>query len=270
MVWDMAQRKSISQSLRWTVFSRDNFTCRYCGAQAGQNGVELHIDHVVSVADGGDNSIDNLVTACAGCNGGKSARSLKGAPTSLEVIEKMKDRAKAMKAQASAVKASIRAEAELRLLVHQIKDTAYGYAECQMDAAEESRAITLCREFGPEKVSEWYASACRHNVSEWKAVRYISGCARNERERLRQLAGEEEDADCAIKSLQESVHRWQSHCFMLMTGRADAKRKSDLAREMLDWVSGWESTSDNAKEKWKPIRATLTALLIGSESTEAA
>jgi 5-methylcytosine-specific restriction endonuclease McrA len=53
-------RKNISASLRWQVFARDGFRCRYCGTQAGEPGVTLHADHVVSVADGGTNAFDNL------------------------------------------------------------------------------------------------------------------------------------------------------------------------------------------------------------------
>ena len=48
----MAKRQPVSASLRWAVFARDGFACRYCGAQAGQVCVELHADHIVSVADG--------------------------------------------------------------------------------------------------------------------------------------------------------------------------------------------------------------------------
>jgi len=36
----------------------------------------LVVDHVVPVASGGDNAVDNLVTACFDCNAGKGARHL--------------------------------------------------------------------------------------------------------------------------------------------------------------------------------------------------
>lgn len=65
------RRKGLSQSLRFEVLRRDSFTCRYCGRSAP--GVVLHIDHVVPVVAGGDNSPDNLATACEGCNLGKGA-----------------------------------------------------------------------------------------------------------------------------------------------------------------------------------------------------
>lgn len=68
------ERKPIPKSTRFEVFKRDSFTCQYCGAKAPD--VVLHIDHIHPVADGGDNSLLNLVTSCLGCNLGKSDRTL--------------------------------------------------------------------------------------------------------------------------------------------------------------------------------------------------
>lgn len=62
-------RKPISKSLRFSVLRRDDFTCRYCGAKPPD--VVLHLDHVLAVANGGENVFDNLVTACLPCNLGK-------------------------------------------------------------------------------------------------------------------------------------------------------------------------------------------------------
>lgn len=70
----MTERKPISKSIRFEVFKRDKFTCQYCGKSAPD--VVLHIDHIQPVSNGGDNSITNLITACAACNGGKSNREL--------------------------------------------------------------------------------------------------------------------------------------------------------------------------------------------------
>lgn len=70
------KRQAISSSLRWSIFERDGFKCFYCGVRGG-NEAELHIDHKISVDDGGTNNTDNLVTACAKCNGGKGKRSVR-------------------------------------------------------------------------------------------------------------------------------------------------------------------------------------------------
>lgn len=71
--------KPIRQSsarLRFAVLERDGFACHYCGRKPPT--VELLVDHVVPVADGGSNDIDNLVAACQECNSGKSDRGLAG------------------------------------------------------------------------------------------------------------------------------------------------------------------------------------------------
>lgn len=57
---------------RREVFIRDNFTCQYCGRQAG----ELTIDHIVPRSRGGPHTWDNLVSACKTCNHRKGGKSL--------------------------------------------------------------------------------------------------------------------------------------------------------------------------------------------------
>lgn len=67
-------RIAVPARLRFEVFKRDKFTCKYCGATAPD--VVLQADHIRPVADGGGNEILNLITSCAQCNGGKGAISL--------------------------------------------------------------------------------------------------------------------------------------------------------------------------------------------------
>jgi hypothetical protein len=74
----MSKRKAISKRIRFEVFHRDGFRCRYCGATG--DGITLHLDHVVAVANGGTNAISNLLTACADCNLGKGATELVNHP----------------------------------------------------------------------------------------------------------------------------------------------------------------------------------------------
>lgn len=62
---------AVSRALRFQILRRDNHTCRYCGRSAPE--VKLTVDHVNPEALGGTNDPTNLVTACADCNGGKSA-----------------------------------------------------------------------------------------------------------------------------------------------------------------------------------------------------
>ena len=70
----MAKRVALSKSLWFEVFKRDLFTCQYCGRKAPD--VILEVDHIKPVSKGGDNSIENLVTACWDCNRGKGAKKL--------------------------------------------------------------------------------------------------------------------------------------------------------------------------------------------------
>lgn len=64
------KRIGLSKKLRFSVFSRDGFRCRYCGADAEES--TLHADHRHPVSRGGETTLENLVTACADCNLGKS------------------------------------------------------------------------------------------------------------------------------------------------------------------------------------------------------
>lgn len=70
----MADRKNISNKLRFEIFKRDSFKCQYCGKSAPD--VILNVDHINPVAKGGKNDILNLITACFDCNSGKSDRKL--------------------------------------------------------------------------------------------------------------------------------------------------------------------------------------------------
>lgn len=77
----MSGRQALSKKLRFDVFKRDGFVCVYCGAHPPDTLME--IDHVIPVAAGGGNEIDNLVTACVSCNRGKGAGELSSIPKSV-------------------------------------------------------------------------------------------------------------------------------------------------------------------------------------------
>ena len=64
------KRKPITKKVRFEVFKRDSFKCQYCGRSAPD--VILEVDHIVPVAEGGDNTLFNLITSCRDCNRGKS------------------------------------------------------------------------------------------------------------------------------------------------------------------------------------------------------
>lgn len=70
----MAKRKAITKGVRFDVFKRDAFKCQYCGRSAPD--VILEVDHIVPVAEGGDNDPLNLITSCRDCNRGKGKKKL--------------------------------------------------------------------------------------------------------------------------------------------------------------------------------------------------
>lgn len=73
------QKAELAIGLRFQVFQRDHFCCRYCGSAAA-DGAILEVDHVNPRSRGGADSLDNLVTACWECNRGKGAGLLTTAP----------------------------------------------------------------------------------------------------------------------------------------------------------------------------------------------
>jgi cytochrome c553 len=165
------------------VFARDGFACRYCGVRAGQDGVQLHVDHVVSVADGGDNSIDNLLAACQRCNGGKGARSLATLPGPDDVAKRMEDRARSLKKQAEAMQSALENEQAMRQLAANLKADAYAIPDGEivdMQKGEITLILHMSNEFGAETVLEWYRIAAA-KVPVRKAIKYVCGIARNVR-----------------------------------------------------------------------------------------
>jgi hypothetical protein len=74
-------RAPLSKKKRFDVFKRDGFTCVYCGQQPPT--VVLECDHIHPVSKGGNDEIDNLITACHDCNRGKGAGLLSDIPKSV-------------------------------------------------------------------------------------------------------------------------------------------------------------------------------------------
>lgn len=64
------QRKS--KFSRFNVFTRDDFTCQYCGQKKLMR--ELTFDHLIPRKHGGQTRWTNIVTACKPCNSRKGCR----------------------------------------------------------------------------------------------------------------------------------------------------------------------------------------------------
>ena len=59
---------------RFNIIFRDNFECQYCGEHGSLK--DLTIDHVIPVSRGGQNTWENVVTACGPCNSKKGNKLL--------------------------------------------------------------------------------------------------------------------------------------------------------------------------------------------------
>lgn len=66
-------RQAIPQRIKDWVFKRDGKRCVYCEDTEGP----FHLDHVMPVSKGGEDTTGNLVVACQPCNMSKGAKTLK-------------------------------------------------------------------------------------------------------------------------------------------------------------------------------------------------
>lgn len=93
---------SVGARLRFAVLKRDGFRCAYCGITAMAE--LLQVDHVIPQSKGGTDDIENLVTACARCNVGKSDVLLEELSPSMPTAQKLREHANQVKAYLDAQK----------------------------------------------------------------------------------------------------------------------------------------------------------------------
>ena len=67
------ERNKLTAGLRYDILKRDNFKCQICGRSA-EDGVKLHVDHIIPICKGGKTTWDNLRTLCQDCNLGKGSK----------------------------------------------------------------------------------------------------------------------------------------------------------------------------------------------------
>ena len=181
----MAKRKGMSKRLRYAVFERDGFTCRYCGHQPPT--VKLVIDHMIPVSKGGTNDEANLLTSCEACNGGKSDKMPKrSAPTEAERLRMAQENLEQISVADLAREA---AESRQRLSDEICEYWCQVFAAKSMRRDTLSRLILLVNEFDPATVFEWIdRSYTATSGTETYAIKYIYGCARNHRKQLAETA----------------------------------------------------------------------------------
>lgn len=171
-------RVAIGKRLRFQIFARDEFTCRYCGRKS--DAVQLHVDHVVPVAEGGTNDIENLVTSCVECNLGKGAKPLnQHVPTDMDRLRMLQEFREQQEQIVLAGKARDAQQGARQYLVNYVC-TACGVEETPKEGI--NILMRFMAEHGAKEVCRWIDIAehgCRSYGSEkpspYNLVRYVCG-----------------------------------------------------------------------------------------------
>lgn len=71
VTFDRIPRRHVRYS-RVNVFTRDKYTCQYCGVRPPRS--DLNLDHVVPRSLGGSTTWENVVCSCVDCNRRKGGR----------------------------------------------------------------------------------------------------------------------------------------------------------------------------------------------------
>lgn len=147
----MHKRKAIGKRLRFSVFHRDRFTCKYCGSRPPD--VVLVADHVIPVADGGETTFENLATSCESCNQGKSDSLLVNRPpaadTDLLWLEAQQEIAEIKMAQ----KAVVARNEAMASLIDTLQDT-WQDITCEDWCPADELLRSMLSRYSPEIVSQ--------------------------------------------------------------------------------------------------------------------
>lgn len=145
------KRKTISKRIRFSIFARDGFSCKYCGRQSDE--VKLVIDHITPVAKGGTNDETNLITSCEPCNQGKAAKLL---PSEPQIESRRLCLAQEFQEQNSLHRAAVEAariKTELRQEICNSYCEIMGVSELKKSTL--SHYVSLCERFGYDLLFEW-------------------------------------------------------------------------------------------------------------------
>ena len=160
-------RKPISNKLRFEILKRDGFTCQYCGRKAPE--VELEIDHIVPVAKGGSNEIDNLITACHECNNGKFDRCLED-PAEFQTVNAEKIRADAIPIIRDAIENAKRKTAAFNSLADLISEYVFYASDIILDDRERESVINALRQEKFEKVFKRFTLVFEPYDGDWDSA----------------------------------------------------------------------------------------------------
>ena len=169
---NMSQRKTLSKKTRFEVFKRDSFTCQYCGRSSPD--VVLEVDHIVPVAEGGENDMMNLVTSCFDCNRGKGKREL----SDESVVVKQKEQLDKLNERREQLKMMIEWRDGLQTMqdkmIDNIQDIFSSYTGFTFFEAGRRKIRSLIQRFGYCEVAESTTiSICKYYIDDdAKSVQY--------------------------------------------------------------------------------------------------
>ncbi|NBQ49281.1 MAG: HNH endonuclease [Marivivens sp.] len=174
------KRQSIGKKKRFEIFARDEFTCRYCGDQPPN--VQLVIDHVRPVAEGGGNDATNLITACFDCNSGKGKTVLETLAPNDQDTARMAQEFMEQKRLAQLAREAADARDEICQVYIDRLCSVLG-AE-SIDKRNANRLVRVGARHGPDKVFEWldYASDMVSYHTESNVMKYFNGIVRRQDE----------------------------------------------------------------------------------------
>jgi CRISPR/Cas system Type II protein with McrA/HNH and RuvC-like nuclease domain len=155
---------AVSKSKRFKVFSRDNFTCVYCGRNS--RSVSLEVDHVVPRSKGGSDDESNLATSCFDCNRSKSDAILNATSVCDMLIDNSEQATKMAKAETARIKAARAEKAEFNKLKRDIETL----IKMTVNVNGERSITNFLKELHPSSVIEAaeIASESRRGMKAWK------------------------------------------------------------------------------------------------------
>lgn len=156
--FDQMKRVGISKRVRFQIFSRDGFTCAYCGSKPPD--VILEVDHINPVSKGGLNNEMNIITSCFDCNRGKSDRLITSNPNQVQInSDELKTKLEQMKMYQKHLSQMEVLKQEMIDLV-EVKFTMYHPDRVFSDTFRES-VFSFIKKLGVETVSDAMILACK-------------------------------------------------------------------------------------------------------------
>lgn len=178
--------RKVSKRTRFEVLKRDGFRCRYCGVTPERS--LLHVDHVIAIANGGSNAMENLATSCQPCNSGKSS-----VPIDLKASQAVPS-AKAIREQAEQIRAYLEATREIEEARQAIADlfaeqweALIGYANYDIKVRLLNLAGTVDQRIVMEAIR---VTGKKHGLYDQTAkMCYFNGCVRKMRKDMEEANG---------------------------------------------------------------------------------